>query len=231
MLPYQEVVRIILEISRSKERPIKRQLDARVLKHLISYSEHQFGDRIPGGASRDRGNGENIIDNWTAEIKTILPIYIDLISLYQSDTTLGMAVSGKLQFPYLKKRLDLLRPWSAYFDLNTSSRTDNTLNKVQTELLLNYLTLAEGDIGSLYTRRSQINVAENHCQRSLSFARLYVGDGDEYTTDLLCRILRTCYELKIFQGKFNEALIFVEEAYNCVAIAYNPVHPKVYNHI
>jgi tetratricopeptide (TPR) repeat protein len=29
------------------------------------------------------------------------------------------------------------------------------------------------------------------------------------------------------QGKFDKAWILVEEAYNCVAIAYNPVHPKV----
>jgi hypothetical protein len=31
------------------------------------------------------------------------------------------------------------------------------------------------------------------------------------------------------EGKFTDALIFAEEAYNCVAVAYNPLHPKVQN--
>jgi tetratricopeptide (TPR) repeat protein len=35
------------------------------------------------------------------------------------------------------------------------------------------------------------------------------------------------YEIYRDQGKFDEASILVEEAYNCVAVTNNPVHPKV----
>jgi tetratricopeptide (TPR) repeat protein len=45
--------------------------------------------------------------------------------------------------------------------------------------------------------------------------------------NLLCRALRGSYRLHGIQGNYDEALLFAEEAYNCVAIAYNPVHPKV----
>jgi hypothetical protein len=33
--------------------------------------------------------------------------------------------------------------------------------------------------------------------------------------------------LRIHQGDFVDALLLAEEAYNCVAVAYNPVHPQV----
>jgi tetratricopeptide (TPR) repeat protein len=39
--------------------------------------------------------------------------------------------------------------------------------------------------------------------------------------------LRRCYDLHRDQRNCDEALIFAEEAHNCVAIAYNPVHPEV----
>jgi hypothetical protein len=44
---------------------------------------------------------------------------------------------------------------------------------------------------------------------------------------LLCRALRTFYQLRSREGNFTDALTYAEEACNCVAVAYNPVHPKV----
>jgi hypothetical protein len=55
------VARVIEEIF--GERPKKTQLDIRVLEHLISYAEYQFGSQVPGKAYRERGNGEQI-DDW-----------------------------------------------------------------------------------------------------------------------------------------------------------------------
>jgi tetratricopeptide (TPR) repeat protein len=55
---------------------------------------------------------------------------------------------------------------------------------------------------------------------------LYEGE-EEDKTDLVCEALRKSYELHRDQGKYHEALTFAEEGYNCVAIAYNPVHPEV----
>jgi tetratricopeptide (TPR) repeat protein len=46
-------------------------------------------------------------------------------------------------------------------------------------------------------------------------------------TDFLCKALAVLYELQRYQGNYDEALILAEEAYNCGAVAYNPVHPKV----
>jgi tetratricopeptide (TPR) repeat protein len=45
----------------------------------------------------------------------------------------------------------------------------------------------------------------------------------------LCKALKKSYEFHNTQGNYEEALSFAEEAYNCVAIAYNPVHPEVQN--
>jgi ATP/maltotriose-dependent transcriptional regulator MalT len=50
---------------------------------------------------------------------------------------------------------------------------------------------------------------------------------EEEKTILLGSALRTCYGLRMAQGKYNDALVSTEEAYNIVAIFYNPVHPKV----
>jgi tetratricopeptide (TPR) repeat protein len=83
-------------------------------------------------------------------------------------------------------------------------------------------------MGLIYIRRSQFDRAENHCQQALIFAKLYEGK-EELKTDLLCKALQTSYRLHRNQGNYDEALVFAEEAYNCVAIAYNPVHPEVQN--
>lgn len=62
--PYQEVERAINEVH--TKRPEEKKVDIRVLVHLISYAEFQFGDRIPGKAYRERENGERT-DNWRVE--------------------------------------------------------------------------------------------------------------------------------------------------------------------
>eukprot|EP00596_Hydrurales_sp_CCMP1899_P007459 CAMPEP_0119051712 /NCGR_PEP_ID=MMETSP1177-20130426/73245_1 /TAXON_ID=2985 /ORGANISM="Ochromonas sp, Strain CCMP1899" /LENGTH=183 /DNA_ID=CAMNT_0007031023 /DNA_START=659 /DNA_END=1208 /DNA_ORIENTATION=+ len=69
-------------------------------------------------------------------------------------------------------------------------------------------------------------LAESYCQQALSHARLYEGT-EEDKTDILCSALTVLYDLKIIQSNFVDALPFAEEAYNIVAITYNPVHPKV----
>jgi hypothetical protein len=84
----------------------------------------------------------------------------------------------------------------------------------------------EIDIAGIYIRRNQSDRAKNHCRQALSFARMYEGE-EELKTDLLCRALRRSYEFHSTQGNHNKALSFAEDAYNCVAIAFNPVHPEV----
>jgi tetratricopeptide (TPR) repeat protein len=54
---------------------------------------------------------------------------------------------------------------------------------------------------------------------------LYEGTEEDKAVSV-CNALRVIYDLRAFQGNFIDALPFAEEAYNLVAIAYNPVHPK-----
>lgn len=80
------------------------------------------------------------------------------------------------------------------------------------------------EIAQICTCRNQFDIAENHCEQALIYARLYEGE-EKMKTGLLCHSLITY--LRKMQGNLEEGVNFAEEAYNCVAIAYNPVHPKV----
>jgi hypothetical protein len=83
LLPYNEVARVIKEISEEISTKNKRQ-KIRVLEHLLLYANHQFGDRVQGKAYRERGNGERI-DSWRVAIELFFPIYVDLIAIDQND--------------------------------------------------------------------------------------------------------------------------------------------------
>jgi hypothetical protein len=75
----------------------------------------------------------------------------------------------------------------------------------------------------IYTHRFEFQQAESHCQMAVSYARVYQGKKEE-KTDLLCSALINFYALRMSQKNRADALILVEEAYNCAAITYNPVH-------
>jgi tetratricopeptide (TPR) repeat protein len=221
--PYYEVVRVIEEIR--KEPSAKKMEEKRVLGHLISYALHQFGDRIPGKAYRERAfNGERI-DNWRVEIGILVPLYLEVVARLGNHESSSLIVHDNLAFPYCEKILELLRPWSAYLDVSSSSHI-GSLDKDQINHTLVHFSRTERNLGSSYVRRNQFDLAENHCQQALIFAKLYEGK-EELKTDLVCKALKTSYGLHRNQGNYDEALIFAEEAYNCFAIAYNPVHPKV----
>jgi hypothetical protein len=202
----------------------KIDLDVRFSNHLISYAGHQFGDRIPGKAYRERTNGDRI-SNWNAEIGILIPTYYQSIPLYQRDESSSVIDRDNILLPYLKKMLELLRPWSVYFDTDSTDQI-NDLNKEQIGHLLMILSEVERRIAFNYALKSQFDQAENHCQRGLSYAKLYEGEEEE-KTELLCKALRVYINLRSSQGKYADGVIYAEEAYNLVAMAYNPVHPKV----
>jgi tetratricopeptide (TPR) repeat protein len=220
--PYKEVAGVIEEIR--EERPKKMQLGIRVVGHLIAFAEHQFGDRVPGKAHRERGNGEHI-DNWIVEIEILIPIYSALVDVYSTDKSLSMKDSDNLRFPYVEKMLDLLRPWSLNLDSNSTSQIDK-LDKDQINRILYLLSTMEHDIGVICRQRNEFEFAESYCQQALSHARLYKGN-EEDKIDLVCGALRALYNIRAFQSNFIDAFPFAEEAYDLVAVAYNPVHPKV----
>jgi tetratricopeptide (TPR) repeat protein len=220
--PYREVLRVILEILQGI--PSNEQLEVRVLGHLLSYAEHQFGDRILGKSYRERGNGERI-DNWRVEIGLLVRIYSDLIVIYIEDESLSRMAFDNLTFPYMERMLELLRPWSAYIDSNRTSQVDS-LDEGQINTTLAHFSQTERNIGRLYKYRNEFNLAEDYCQRALTYARLYEGK-EETKTNLLYHTLIELYAIHRDQGNYDKALILVEEAYNCVAVIYNPVHPNV----
>jgi tetratricopeptide (TPR) repeat protein len=216
---YRKVIQVITEVQ--EDHLQQNTLDIRVLGHLLSYAEFQFGDRVLGRAHRERANGESI-SNWTVDILTLFPI---CVSLTMSDNSLTVIVRNQTTLPYWEKIADLLKPWSAYLDSNFTNRIDN-LNRDQINVIAQLLSMTERNTASIYVQSNQCDMAEIYCQRALSYARLYEGKEEE-KAEVLSKALQTFYELHGTQGNYTAALPFAEEAYNVVAMAYNPVHPKV----
>jgi tetratricopeptide (TPR) repeat protein len=195
-----------------------------VLEYLIAYAEHQFGDRVEGISYRERKNNDRM-DNWDVELVILLSIYSNITSAYARDDSLSIIARDDLIFPYLEKQLDLLRPWSAYVDLDSTSLR-GSLSGDQINHILMALSDTERQIASSYSHRNEFDLAANYSQQALSHARLYEGE-EEVKTDLLCTALSVYCELQLKQGKYADAVALAEEAYNCVAVVYNPVHPEV----
>jgi hypothetical protein len=118
--------------------------------------------------------------------------------------------------------LELLRTWSININL------DNGLDGNQINLILMRLSVVEQRISNVQRDRNQFTLADIHLQNALSYARRYDGEECEKAS-LLCCILKESCNLQGTQGDFVGAVLFAEEAYNCAAVAYNPVHPEVQN--
>jgi hypothetical protein len=73
--PFHEVI-LINEILASK-----KGKDCRVLEHLLSYLEYQFGEKVTGIDYCERKNGE-LISNWEAEVVILNEICSGLANLY-----------------------------------------------------------------------------------------------------------------------------------------------------
>jgi tetratricopeptide (TPR) repeat protein len=112
--------------------------------------------------------------------------------------------------------LELLRPWSAYLDSNRTIQI-NSLDEDQINFTVNYFAQTERKMGAIYKRRNKFNLAEDHCQRALTYARLFEGK-EETKTALLCAALIEFYELYRDQDNYDKALTFVKESYDCAAI-------------
>jgi len=215
--PYREVVQVVGEI-------IDAPKNVRVLNQLCRYAEFQFGDRIAGETYRQRGEIERI-DNFNVEINILIPIYGKLVNTYLEDTSLSVMDSDSIVLPYHEKVLTVLEPWSLCVDLDAANQVDS-LSKDQIDKILEIFSDTEQSISSIHTQRNQFTLSESHCQRALSCAKRYNEEGKIKTTLLLQAFTSYC-TLMIAQSDFAGALPFAEEAYNCVAIAYNPVHPQV----
>jgi tetratricopeptide (TPR) repeat protein len=190
--------------------------NVRVLDHLLHYVEFQVGKRIPGKSYRQMGIslGERI-DNWEFEIDIMLQIYLMSLSVYVTDKSLSLIGKDNMTLPYFGKIIEVLKPW---FQMDS-------LSKVHTNHVLEVLSYAECGLAAVCTHRKKYKLSEDHCQLAISYAR-GCDEGEVKTTRLFGAL--TCYsKLQGFQGDYTEALILAEEAYNVVAMIYNPVHPQV----
>jgi hypothetical protein len=154
----------------------------------------------------------------------VIPIYLSLVTVCIGDTSLSRIVFDDISFSYFEKVLEALKPWSLYVDSDVVNRVDN-LSKDQIDKILKLSSETELSLAIIHDHRNEFDVSEIHHQRSLSYARRYNEEGETKTTLLLKIFTRYCH-LQIIRGDFAGAVTLAEEAYNCVAIAYNPVHPQ-----
>jgi tetratricopeptide (TPR) repeat protein len=125
-----------------------------------------------------------------------------------------------LVLPQNVKILELLRPW--YISLGS----DASLDRKQINFNLILLSDSEQEASGILKCREEFSLAEDHLKRALSYVKRYEG-AEELKTKGLFSVLKDYCNLRGRQGDFAVALSFAEEAYNCAAEAYNPVHPEV----
>jgi hypothetical protein len=211
--PYDQVKQMIIETFNVK--------NSKVLEHAIIYAEFQFGNRLPGRDYRERQNGQKIT-NFEVEIAILFPLYSEIIDIYSGDISLSQLKQDNMMFPYVEKSLNLVRSW---FESKVNNRIES-FDKDQMSTLSRLLAKKEEKMAIIYMNRSEFDVSENHCQLALSYVNRYEGE-EEIKAITLFEVLTTYCNLQKFRGNYIEALQLAEEAYNIVAIAYNPVHPSV----
>jgi tetratricopeptide (TPR) repeat protein len=212
--PYHEVTQLINEILNSTKGNV-----CRVLEHLLSFAEHQFGKSVPGKHYREREDGERISD-LEVDIFFLYRIIQSFADYYRYDSSLSTIVQDDMCFPYLERSLSLLNSWMINLDSDTSSGID-TLNYLVKELFY-----TEQYMAVITMHRRQLNSAEGHCEQCLAYSKRYWLEGEEKIT-MIFEALQIHYCLQIEQGNYSDALSFAEECYNLVVEAYDPVHPQV----
>jgi tetratricopeptide (TPR) repeat protein len=213
------VTRIISEILDSK-----KGNDVRILGHLLSFAEYQFGKGVAGKHYREREDGERI-SNWFVEIVILNKIITTLADLYNQNKSLSDIDRHNMAFPYLERSLCILNPWVSYLDPDCSNGIDS-LSKDQIETLLDGLIYTEHSMVAVTGDRRNFDAAEGHCQRGLVYSRRYELEGEKKTTSIF-KILKSYCNLRKIQGNLSDALTIAEERYNLVVEAYDPVHPQV----
>jgi hypothetical protein len=213
--PFREVMQVLAETL------ISKKVDSvRVLEHLLSYAEYQFGKEVKGLDYREREDGERF-PNWKVDIIILHEIHSKITDIYVKNGSSSRLVQDAKMFPHLEKSLSLLSPWMADSNSNTSQ-----LNYVLKNNLLQESYIAEKRMAMITMERSKFDVAEGHCERCLRYARQFKAEGKDKTTAIFSG-LKNYIHLRRREGKISIAVTFAEEAYNLVVVAYDPVHSEV----
>jgi hypothetical protein len=217
---FDDAFQIITEILASK-----KGKDERVLEHLLSYADCQFGKGVTGKDYREREDGERI-SNFKVDLDILHEINHRLFRIYlvRSKSLTGKA-SNDMMFSYLERSISLLNPWLIYFDSDSNSQNIKLKNKEMDNLILQ-LYITEWSMADVTTERMQFDIAEGHCQRCLAYSRrLGLDEGEKI--HLIAAALKNYTVLRQRQGDLPGALTFAEEGYNVVVEAYDPFHPQV----
>jgi hypothetical protein len=217
--PFHEVIQIKDEVLTSK-----KGKDCRVLEHLLSYLEYQFGGKVAGIDYRERGNGERI-NNWEVEVEILHAVSCLLAGLYLHNNLLSMISRCEMSFPLLERSLSLLNPWLIQLDLDASNRMDSR-NDWQMNHILEALFCTEHNMTTVTINSNQLDIAEAHCQQCLVYSRRYGLEGEEKTINIF-DALSSYSNLRQRQKDYSGAVTFAEEAYNLVVEFYDPVHPQL----
>jgi tetratricopeptide (TPR) repeat protein len=217
--PFREVIPLIKEILASP-----KGNDVRVLEHLLSYAEYQFGSQFLGISYRGREGGEHI-SNWEVDIGILYNIKNRIVDVFYADVSLSSVIRNNKVFPHVEKMISLLSPWYVHLE-SDSSNENNCLNISQKRNLLNISYFAERKMASLKMERNQFDEAEGHCQRCLVYSRRLEVEEKRKTT-LIYEALRKYVILRSQEGNYSGAVELAEEAYNLVVEAYDPVHHQV----
>eukprot|EP00596_Hydrurales_sp_CCMP1899_P008774 CAMPEP_0119037738 /NCGR_PEP_ID=MMETSP1177-20130426/6223_1 /TAXON_ID=2985 /ORGANISM="Ochromonas sp, Strain CCMP1899" /LENGTH=347 /DNA_ID=CAMNT_0006999371 /DNA_START=296 /DNA_END=1340 /DNA_ORIENTATION=- len=217
---YNEAARVIKEILASN-----KGNDIRVLEHLLSYADNQFGQHVEGRDYRERTDGQRIDNNWDVDIDTLLKISNSMININYRNLSLSPIIRDNKMFPHLERSLNILKPWMVIMDSDASNQS-NSLSLGQIDHLLKLSCQIERKMASVIINRNQFDVAEAHCHRCLANARRLGVEGEDKTT-LIFEALMTYITLRQRQSDFSGAVTYAEEAYNVVVEAYDPVHPQV----
>jgi tetratricopeptide (TPR) repeat protein len=243
---FRDADRIIWKILEST-----RGNDMRVLEHLLSFAENQFGKEVVGMGSRKRSYGQGI-SNWKIEITIMNRIYLTLITIHEKNIALSNASRDIIILSYLERSCSLLSPWIVYFKIDGSIPINDTRHNGENDnneiingrndkgiigdfdprdydnILYTYtqLIFTEQRMASVTMNRNLFHVAEGHCQRCLAYSKIIVKE-EKSETGLMFAALNTYAKLRTRQDNLSAAITFAEESYNLVVVAYDVSHPRV----
>jgi hypothetical protein len=92
--------------------------------------------------------------------------------------------------------------------------------------ILYSLSTAEWKRSRILMWRNQFDASNGHCEKCLFYPKQCTVEKSTKTSLVLSALFNYCNLLNE-QGDHIGAVTFAEEAYNYVAIAYNPVHPQM----
>jgi hypothetical protein len=132
-----------------------------------------------------------------------------LMAFYDQSNSLSNTIRKDLMVPNLEPSLNFLNLWSIHL---VSDQIDSQ-PEGQIDYILGELCSTEQIIAVIRMSRSQFDIAEGACQRSLAHSRRISHEGEKKTFHIY-EALRTYSGLRKLQGDYTDAVKYAEECYN-----------------